>query len=179
VVFITEHEILETVSMIRSENLDVRAVTMGISLTDCAGRDPRSVAARAHAKIVQRAGRLVGVADEIEHKYGIPIVNKRVSLTPIAHVVGSDHAQDANRPRLRVDLDLRHLRAGDVHRVGLAQPDADLVRGDVGVEVALERVRELRVGPGAGDLGQGDATFGVPASPDVPVTELELADRSS
>ena len=61
-VFITEQEILETVSMIRSENLDVRAVTMGISLTDCAGRDPHGVAERVHAKIVQRAGRLVGVA---------------------------------------------------------------------------------------------------------------------
>ena len=65
-VFITEQEILETVSMIRSENLDVRAVTMGISLTDCAGREPHEVAERVHAKIVQRAGRLVAVADEIE-----------------------------------------------------------------------------------------------------------------
>jgi uncharacterized protein len=75
VVFITAQEILETVSMIRSENLDVRAVTMGISLTDCAGRDSHEVAERAHAKIVRHAGRLVAVADEIEHKYGIPIVN--------------------------------------------------------------------------------------------------------
>ena len=112
-VFITEQEILETVSMIRSENLDVRAVTMGISLTDCAGRDPRRVAERVHAKIVQRAGRLVGVADEIEHKYGIPIVNKRVSLTPIAHVVGSDdpaayvevaHALDAAAEQIGIDF---------------------------------------------------------------------------
>ena len=89
-VFITEQEILETVSMIRSENLDVRAVTMGISLDDCSERDPRRTAERIHAKIVQRAGRLVAVADQLEEKYGIPIVNKRVSLTPIAGVVGSD-----------------------------------------------------------------------------------------
>ncbi|MCX6364185.1 MAG: DUF711 family protein, partial [Actinobacteria bacterium] len=112
-VFITEQEILETVSMIRSENLDVRAVTMGISLTDCAGRDPHRVAERVHAKIVQRAGRLVAVAAEIEHKYGIPIVNKRVSLTPIAHVVGSDdpaayvevaHALDAAAEEIGIDF---------------------------------------------------------------------------
>jgi uncharacterized protein len=90
VVFITEQEILETVNMIRSENLDVRAVTMGISLDDCSERDPRRTAERIHAKIVQRAGRLVAVADQLEEKYGIPIVNKRVSLTPIAGVMGSD-----------------------------------------------------------------------------------------
>ena len=89
-VFITEQEILETVNMIRSENLDVRAVTMGISLDDCSERDPRRTAERIHAKIVQRAGRLVAVADQLEEKYGIPIVNKRVSLTPISGVVGSD-----------------------------------------------------------------------------------------
>ena len=88
-VFITDHEILETVNMIRSENLDVRAVTMGISLDDCSERDPRRTAERIHAKIVQRAGRLVAVADRLEEKYGIPIVNKRVSLTPISGVVGS------------------------------------------------------------------------------------------
>ena len=67
-VFITEQEILETVGMIRSENLDVRAVTMGISLADCSERDPHRTAERIHAKIVQRAGRLVKVAAEIEEK---------------------------------------------------------------------------------------------------------------
>ena len=112
-VFITEQEILETVGMIRSENLDVRAVTMGISLFDCSDRDPHRAAERIHAKIVQRAGRLVKVADEIEEKYGIPIVNKRVSLTPIAQVVGGDdpaayvevaHALDAAAEEIGIDF---------------------------------------------------------------------------
>ena len=89
-VFITAQEILETVSMIRSENLDVRAVTMGISLADCAAGETRRTAERIHAKIVRRAGRLVEVAAELQEKYGIPIVNRRVSVTPIADVVGSD-----------------------------------------------------------------------------------------
>jgi uncharacterized protein (UPF0210 family) len=113
VVFITAQEILETVSMIRSENLDVRAVTMGISLTDCADRDPQRVAELVHAKIVRRAGRLVSVALEIEEKYGIPIVNRRVSVTPIAHVVGSGdpgafvtvaHALDAAAEEIGIDF---------------------------------------------------------------------------
>jgi uncharacterized protein (UPF0210 family) len=113
VVFITEQEILETVSMIRSENLDVRAVTMGISLADCSERDPHRTAERIHAKIVQRAGRLVRVANEIEEKYGIPIVNKRVSLTPIAQVLGGDdpaayvevaHALDAAAEEIGIDF---------------------------------------------------------------------------
>ncbi len=112
-VFITEQEILETVSMIRSEKLDVRAVTMGISLDDCSERDPRRTAERIHAKIVQRAGRLVAVAGQLEEKYGIPIVNKRVSLTPIAGVVGSDdpaayvevaHALDAAAEEIGIDF---------------------------------------------------------------------------
>ena len=112
-VFITEQEILETVSMIRSENLDVRAVTMGISLADCSERDPHRTAERIHAKIVQRAGRLVRVANEIEEKYGIPIVNKRVSLTPIAQVLGGEdpaayvevaHALDAAAEEIGIDF---------------------------------------------------------------------------
>jgi uncharacterized protein len=113
VVFITASEILETVNMIRSENLDVRTVTMGISLYDCADRDPGRAAARIHRKIVRRAGRLVAVAREIEEKYGIPIVNRRVSLTPIAHVMGSDdpaayvkiaHALDAAAEEIGIDF---------------------------------------------------------------------------
>jgi hypothetical protein len=113
VVFITTPEILETVNMIRSENLDVRTITMGISLYDCSHRDPRRVAESVHAKILQRAGRLVAVAHEIEEKYGIPIVNRRVSLTPIAHVLGSDdpegyvevaHAIDAAAQHIGIDF---------------------------------------------------------------------------
>ena len=112
-VFITAQEILETVHMIRSENLDVRAVTMGISLDDCAERDPRRTAERVHAKIVRRAGRLVAVADELQEKYGVPIVNKRVSVTPIADVAGNDdptayveiaHAMDAAAEEIGIDF---------------------------------------------------------------------------
>ena len=61
-IFITNEEILETVRMIQDENLDVRAVTMGISLSDCASRDVARVCERIHDKILARAGRLVAAS---------------------------------------------------------------------------------------------------------------------
>ncbi|MGZ4198832.1 MAG: DUF711 family protein, partial [Thermoleophilia bacterium] len=112
-VFITNEEILETVRMIQDENLDVRAVTMGVSLNDCASRDVGRVCQRIHDKIVARAGRLVPVAREIQEKYGVPIVNRRVSVTPIADVVAggtSDafvavaHALDAAAAECGIDF---------------------------------------------------------------------------
>ena len=91
-VFITNEEILETVAMIQAQNLDVRAVTMGISLSDCSSRDPRAVCERVYEKVVTRAGRLVEVAREIQEKYGVPIVNRRVAVTPIAGVLAAGGA---------------------------------------------------------------------------------------
>jgi uncharacterized protein len=93
-VFITAEEILETVRMIQAENLDVRAVTMGISLVDCASRDVDEVCRFVYEKIVRCAEHLVPVAIGIQRKYGIPIVNRRVSVTPIAHVLGSADPAD-------------------------------------------------------------------------------------
>jgi uncharacterized protein (UPF0210 family) len=93
-VFITAEEILETVRMIQAENLDVRAITMGISLDDCAARDASEVSRRVYEKVVRCARNLVPVAMELQRKYGIPIVNRRVSVTPIAHVVASDDPGD-------------------------------------------------------------------------------------
>ena len=91
-VFITNEEILETVAMIQAQNLDVRAITMGISLNDCSSRDVGRVCERIHEKILTRAGRLVPVAREIQEKYGVPIVNQRVSVTPIADVLAGGDA---------------------------------------------------------------------------------------
>ena len=112
-VFITAEEILETVRMIQAENLDVRAVTMGISLHDCASRNVDDVCRRVYKKIVARGRRLVPVAREIQDKYGVPIVNRRISVTPIAQVVAGDdvegyvkvaHALDAAAQEIGVDF---------------------------------------------------------------------------
>ena len=79
-------DVLETVRMIREENLDIRTVTMGISLFDCISDDPERLEVKIYDKITTSAKRLVQVAEELEHTYGIPIVNKRISVTPISYV---------------------------------------------------------------------------------------------
>ncbi|MCI1785848.1 MAG: PFL family protein [Bacteroidales bacterium] len=81
-------EAFETQNMIQHENLDVRTVTMGISLLDCADNDTEKTCKNIHDKIKRLAGNLRSTAEEISSEFGIPIVNKRISVTPIA-IVGS------------------------------------------------------------------------------------------
>ena len=86
---INQFEILETNKMIREENLDVRTITIGISLLDCIDGNLDKLCQNIRNKILNKAGRLVEEAEKISAKYGIPIVNKRVSVTPIALVGAS------------------------------------------------------------------------------------------
>jgi len=88
------HDILETINMIREENLDIRTITMGISLIDCAGDDISVVCDRVYDKITKKAERLVSVGDDIEKQYGIPIVNRRVAVTPISILGGRFSSED-------------------------------------------------------------------------------------
>ena len=81
-------EIMETISMIRDNNLDIRTTTMGISLLDCADTDTDKSCAKIYDKICRLAGDLVRTGEDIHDKYGIPIVNKRVSVTPVAMLAG-------------------------------------------------------------------------------------------
>ena len=83
---INTQDILQTIKMIREENLDIRTVTMGISLFDCISDDPARLEAKIYDKITTKARDLVRVCEELEHTYGIPIVNKRISVTPISYV---------------------------------------------------------------------------------------------
>lgn len=81
------NEILETINMVSRENLDIRAVTMGINLQDCASADEDELYSSIHEKLVSSAKNLVPEAKKLESKYGIPIVNKRISVTPISSVI--------------------------------------------------------------------------------------------
>ena len=83
------NEVIETNEMIHKLNLDVRTITMGISLLDCIGADVKETCDKIYDKITSSAKDLVKVGNEIADKYGIPIVNKRISVTPIALVGGS------------------------------------------------------------------------------------------
>ena len=83
------HDIQETINMIRDENLDIRTVTMGISLFDCVSDDENRLNEKIYDKITKSAEKLVSECEMIEKQYGIPIINKRVSLTPISLIGGA------------------------------------------------------------------------------------------
>ena len=87
-------DILETIEMFTQDNLDVRTVTMGISLLDCIDPDADKACEKIYNKITRLAGNLVSVVDGISAEYGIPIVNKRISVTPIALVAAASETED-------------------------------------------------------------------------------------
>lgn len=86
---LTNDEILETINMINKENLDIRTITMGISLIDCMDSDIDKSCKKVYDKIYNKASRLIEVGSYLQKTYGIPIINKRVSVTPIAMLVGA------------------------------------------------------------------------------------------
>lgn len=89
---ISSRDILETIQMIHEEHLDIRTITMGISLFDCASEDMDTLCTRIYDKITKKAERLVRTGEEIERDLGIPIINKRISVTPISLVAGACRA---------------------------------------------------------------------------------------
>ena len=90
----TAANILETIQMISEDRLDIRTVTMGISLMDCADSDGDVARNRCFDRITTQAARLVSVCEEIETELGIPIINKRISVTPIALVAAASRESD-------------------------------------------------------------------------------------
>ena len=110
---LTCREIISTLEMLKSENLDVRTVTLGINLLDCAGEDPASVRRRITERILGLAGNFVEICDTVGQKYGIPVVNKRIAVSPIAvvgaalspeHLVEVAQSLDAVAREARVDF---------------------------------------------------------------------------
>ena len=87
-------EIFETQHMIDREHLDIRTITMGISLRDCADSDPKRATQKIYEKITKNAEHLVSVGEDIEREMGIPIVNKRISVTPMALVADASETED-------------------------------------------------------------------------------------
>ena len=85
----TQTEILETIRMTEMEHLDIRTVTLGISLRDCADSSNAGVCEKVYRKITRYAARLVAVTNEISAEYGIPIANRRIAVTPASFVAES------------------------------------------------------------------------------------------
>jgi uncharacterized protein (UPF0210 family) len=90
----TDQEILETVRMVELETLDIRTTTLGINLLDCADPDLESTCEKVYTKILHHARNLVATADAIASDYGVPIVNKRIAVTPISLVAAASGAED-------------------------------------------------------------------------------------
>ena len=88
---INQKEILETINMIEKENLDIRTITMGISLLDCASESIDKLTSKLYDKVTKKAENLVKVGKQIEAEYGIPIINKRISVTPVS-LIGQGHS---------------------------------------------------------------------------------------
>ncbi len=91
---LNQHEILETLNMIDNQHLDIRTITMGISLRDCARPDPKACAEKMYDKITKYAQNLVKTGEDLEREMGIPIINKRISVTPIAIAAESCETED-------------------------------------------------------------------------------------
>ena len=87
-------DIMETVNMISQQHLDIRTITMGITLLDCADPNPQAAAGKIYDKICRCAQNLVPTGQRIEKELGIPIVNKRISVTPMALVAGASETED-------------------------------------------------------------------------------------
>lgn len=89
-----QNDILSTIRMIDQQHLDIRTITMGISLLDCCDSDPKRACEKIYDKITKSAKDLVKTGEAIEAEFGIPIVNKRISVTPIALVAGASDTED-------------------------------------------------------------------------------------
>ncbi|HJA28322.1 MAG TPA: DUF711 family protein, partial [Candidatus Olsenella pullicola] len=110
---ITPQEVAETLSMVSEQNLDLRTITMGISLAGCADEDMGRMCDKVYDRITHTAEHLVETADDLQAEYGIPIANKRVSVTPIAQIAAGcpdedlsplAHAMDRAAETLGIDF---------------------------------------------------------------------------
>ena len=158
------NDIMETVSMIQEENLDIRTITMGISLLDCADSDIDASCRKVYEKLTTKAGSLVKVGEEIENLYGIPIINKRISVTPIALISGGIRHPE------RLALSLDRFTAGERYLVtaraefsdGAAASFACEIRNAAGETVASATLNAFRpddlAGFMAGQRGAGNAS---------------------
>lgn len=127
------NDIMETVRMIQDDNLDIRTITMGISLLDCCDTDIDRSCQKVYDKICRLAGKLVETGEEISHLYGIPIINKRVAVTPIAMLVavsGGDpvkYAKALDRAAETIGVNFIGGYSALVHK-GFAAGDIELIR---------------------------------------------------
>ncbi len=141
-------EVDETNRMIENDNLDVRTITLGISLLDCVGRDLDQLCTRVYDKIAGTARDLVPIGEEIEAEFGIPIVNKRISVTPVSLIGGSVCRCPEDYVRIAEALDRAASQVGvnflggysALVAKGMTRADEDLIRS---IPAALARTEKV------------------------------------
>jgi uncharacterized protein (UPF0210 family) len=133
---LTEREIIATLEMLRNENLDVRTVTMGISLFDCSSHDIDRFISDVNSKITRLAGNLVDVCDEIGLKYGIPVVNKRIAVSPIAAAASRFSSADMCRIAIALDEIAERLKIDFIGGFG-ALVEKGFTKGDLALIEAI------------------------------------------
>lgn len=142
----SQKEILSTINMIDNQHLDVRTITMGISLLDCASDSVEITAKKIYEKITRLAKDLVKTGEDIEKEFGIPIVNKRISVTPIALVAAA--CKETDYTPIAVALDEAAKKCGVnfiggfsalVHK-GMTKADENLINSIPSALASTERV---------------------------------------
>lgn len=113
--FFTRQEIIETLTMVQQQRLDVRTITLGLSLRSCADKNIEVAAERVYDHIVKSAHLLVPVAQQLEREYGVPIINQRISVTPIAQLMATCDSDDATPFALALDAAAKEV---DVDFIG-------------------------------------------------------------
>ena len=143
---ISPEEIVETLLMVQQQNLDIRTVTLGLSLGMCADPDMAAMAHKVYERVTSAARNLVPVVEAIEREYGLPIVNKRISVTPVAEIAaaspGSDPwplAEALDRAASDVGVDFIGGFSALVHK-GITEADSRLIDA---IPSALARTRRV------------------------------------
>ena len=142
----TMQEIMETIKMVQEEHLDIRTITMGISLRDCADENHERACQKIYDKITRLASKLVPVGEALASEYGIPIVNKRISVTPIAMIAEAaevenylDFAKTLDRAAAEVGVNFIGGFSALVHK-GMTKGDQLLLQSIPYALAATERV---------------------------------------
>lgn len=142
---INTKDILETINMIQQENLDIRTITMGISLLDCADSSTDRACQRVYDKICRKAENLVSVGENIEKEYGIPIINKRISVTPVAMLLAAsggdpvEYAKTLDKAAKQVGVNFLGGYSALVHK-GFAAGDEALINSIPEALAETERI---------------------------------------
>ena len=100
---ITPAEVAETLAMVSKQNLDIRTITLGINLRGCVDADVDKLASKVYDRMTSAAEKLVPTAEQLEREFGIPIVNKRISVTPIAEICAAVTADDLTPVAVAMD----------------------------------------------------------------------------